>query len=364
MRAKSQDKIICLLFSLLCLGGFLLTTFLPKAEFSMSERRRLAPKPVLSVENILSGKYMADFEKYATDHVPFRDFFRQSKARSATQLFLRKDNHGIYRYKGYAVKMEYPLKEASVERAGSRFAFIREKYLTGNRVFVSIIPDKNYFLGKESGHLVMDYARMQEILLKKMPFAEYIDIFPKLSIEDYYGSDTHWKQESIVGVAKALTEAMGTKVREDYEIVKVKEDFLGVYYGQSGFPLAKEPLSYLSTPDFKQMKVMDFQNNKEIGLYNMDKAFGRDAYEMFLDGNLSIVTVENSAQKNGKELIVFRDSFGSSIAPLLATAYAKVTFVDIRAVSSARLDNWIDFKDSDILFLYSTLVLNNSETMK
>lgn len=364
MQAKQYDKIICLFFALLCMGGFLLASFLPKSEFSMSERRRLAAKPLLSVENVLSGRFMSDFETYVTDHVPMRDFLRQTKALSAKHLFWRKDNHGIYEYKGYAVKMEYPLHEKSVERAADKFQFIREKYLKDNRVFVSIIPDKNYFMGKESGHLVLDYTKMKEIMLGKMPFAEYIDIFSKLSVEDYYKTDTHWRQESIVDVAATLTEAMGRSLIKEYDIIRVRVDFLGVYYGQSGFPMKVEELSYLSSPELKQMKVMDYQNNKEIGLYNVDKALGRDGYELFLDGNLSIVSIENPAIKTEKKLIVFRDSFGSSIGPMLATAYSKVTLVDIRAVPSSRLEGLIDFKDSDVLFLYSSLILNNSETLK
>ena len=65
---------------------------------------------------------------------------------------------------------------------------------------------------------------------------------------------------------------------------------------------------------------------------------------------------------NGKkELILFRDSFGSSIAPLLAEGYSKVTLVDIRYIRWERLEQFVDFKDKDVLFLYSTALLNHNE---
>ena len=85
---------------------------------------------------------------------------------------------------------------------------------------------------------------------------------------------------------------------------------------------------------------------------------------MFFSGSLSLITINNPKALNDKNLVVFRDSFGSSIAPLLAMGYSKVTVVDIRYIQSSVLDRFVDFENSDVLFLYSTLVLNNSETLK
>ena len=96
----------------------------------------------------------------------------------------------------------------------------------------------------------------------------------------------------------------------------------------------------------------------------MDKAYGKDPYEMFLSGSLSLITIENPNATTDKELVIFRDSFGSSIAPLLVEGYAKVTLVDIRYVASDLVGRFVDFENQDVLFLYSTLVLNNSVTLK
>ena len=94
------------------------------------------------------------------------------------------------------------------------------------------------------------------------------------------------------------------------------------------------------------------------------KADGNDPYEVFLSGPLSLITIENPTTDTEKELIIFRDSFGSAIAPLLAEGYRKVTLADIRYLPTAVLGEYIDFEGQDVLFLYSTLILNNSTTMK
>jgi len=85
---------------------------------------------------------------------------------------------------------------------------------------------------------------------------------------------------------------------------------------------------------------------------------------MFTGGSDALITIENQNATTDKHLIMFRDSFGSSIAPLFVDGYAKITLVDIRYISPDMLGRFIDFKNADVLFLYSTLVLNNSMSFK
>ena len=157
---------------------------------------------------------------------------------------------------------------------------------------------------------------------------------------------------------------MGADVKAEYEVKTLENDFYGGYYGQSALPLEAEKIKYLENDILKNCKVFDYQNNKEISVYDMEKAEGKDPYEMFLGGPLSLVTIENEKAKTDKELIIFRDSFGSSIAPLLVEGYKKITLVDIRYIHPNLLENYIEFNSQDVLFLYSTSVLNNSETIK
>ena len=99
-------------------------------------------------------------------------------------------------------------------------------------------------------------------------------------------------------------------------------------------------------------------------VYDMDKANGRDPYEMFLSGNQSVVTIRNEKNKDGKRLIIFRDSFGSSIAPLFSKGYSEIVLIDLRHISSELLGEFVNFENADVLFLYSTLLLNNSLSIR
>lgn len=365
MDAEKKDIVLCAVFALLLAGGFALCLFLPKKSYSDSERRALSPMPALTAQTVWSGRFMSGFEEYAADAFPFRESFRSVKAATALRVFGRQDNNGIYESEGFLAAMEYPVDDSSLVRAAQRFRYLCEKYLTDeNRVYLSVIPDKNRFLARQSGHLSMDYDAFEKRMEELADFAEYIPISDLLERDDYYRTDTHWRQERIVDVAQRLSRAMGAELSRDYEIHTLDQDFYGVYHGQAALSLAPERLQYLTGDAIRGCQAYDWQNEREIPVYDMEKAAGRDPYEMFLSGSLSLITMENPGAGTDKKLVLFRDSFGSSIAPLLISGYCQITLVDIRYIQPDLLGRFIDFENCDVLFLYSTLVLNYSDTLR
>ena len=337
-----------------------------KNSFSQSERRMLATAPALSIEAILDGTFMEELQTYMTDTIPFRDGFRRISSWMNLHVFQLKDSEGVYIADGHAVKMEYPLKEDAIDYACDRFSYIYDTYLKGTdtKVYLSIIPDKNYFYAEDNGYLALDYDRLVSLVTEQNDYMAYIDIFSALSGEDYYRTDTHWRQECLPDVAEKLSAGMGNEIVTEYKRTDAQEDFYGVYYGQAALPLQPDKISYLTNPMIEQYTVFDYQNNKEIPVYDESRLSGKDPYELFVGGPISLATIENPGCDNGKHLVVFRDSFGSSLASLLAQGYSKTTLIDIRYILPAMLGNYVDFTDADVLFIYSTMVLNNSETLK
>ena len=363
---KTKNIVVCSLFGAFLLVMFILCVFLPKPEYSESERRKLATLLPLTYENIESGRMMTSFESYSTDNFPFRDGFRTLKAIVSTGMFRRLDNNKIYVADGYAAAIEYPMKDANLVRAADRFRNVYNTLLSdSNKVYVSMIPDKGAFLAEKNGRLSMDYgafeARMRELT---GDFSQYVAISDLLSLEDYYKTDTHWRQENITDVADRLLTAMGAPATGSYKKNELDYGFHGVYYGQSSLPLPTETIYYLTNDILDGCTVYNGEkNNAVMPMYDMELGHGKDPYEMYLGGSLSLVTIENPNASTDRRLVLFRDSFGSAIAPLFSESYAKVTLVDIRYIQPMMLSRFIDFEGADIMFLYSTLVVNNSETL-
>ncbi|MBR1971810.1 MAG: hypothetical protein IKA16_00065 [Oscillospiraceae bacterium] len=346
-----------------------ITTFAwisPAKAFSDTERRPLEQKPAIRIDTLLNGSFMTDFEDYALDQFPLRDGFRTVKSLFHYYVLGQKDNNGIYLAHGYAAKQEYPLREASLDHALERFSHLYEKYLTDSDVYMAIVPDKGYYLAEDSGHLAMDYETLFGAFREGMPWATHVDLTDTLSLEDYYRTDTHWRQEKLLDAAGTICRALGVTAPkvEDYTQTALERPFYGVYYGQSALPMEPETMYVLDNEMLQNCTVYDYESGKTAAIYDESKLEGKDLYEVFLSGSRSLLTIQNPAGQSGKELIVFRDSFGSAMVPLILQDYETVTVIDIRYIQMDLLDRFVDFHGQDVLFLYSTLVLNNSETMK
>lgn len=362
---KHKNIIFVAVVGILFAGMTLAAWLLPAQAFSDSERRKLAQFPELSLAAISDGSFMSQFETYTQDQFPLRDTFRTIKAYMTYYGLGQLDNNGIYLSDGYAAKLEYPLDEESIDYAANRFAYIYEHFLkdTDAKIYLSVVPDKSYFLADQNGYLSMDYEKLFSLMQEKMSYAQYIDITGTLDITDYYRTDTHWRQEKLTDTAAVLASAMGATVLGNYTEQILEQLFYGVYCGQASLPLPAETIHYLTNDILDNCIVTNHEDGTVGGIYDMEKAEGKDPYEMFLSGSLSLITIENPNAKDDRELIIFRDSFGSSIAPLLVEGYSKITLVDIRYLRTDYLDRFVDFENQDVLFLYSTLVLNNSSTL-
>ena len=210
----------------------------------------------------------------------------------------------------------------------------------------------------------MDYEELFAEMQKNTGYMTYIPIADLLEADDFYKTDIHWRQEKIVDTAKRIGTEMGITLDENYEVCEIEQSFYGSLSGQYALPTEGEKLYYLMNETLKTCDVFDYENQRRIQVYDMKKTEGRDPYEMFLSGSLALVTITNPGASSDKELVLFRDSFGSSIAPLFAGAYKKITLIDIRYIHPDLLEQYIQFKDQDVLFLYSTLSLNHGEIFK
>lgn len=344
----------------------LLAWFGPKAELSDAERRPLAQFPKISAERVLSGKFMTEFESYSLDQFPLRDIFRQIKAIFHYQALRQKDNNGIYLSNKYAAQQLYPLQAEEVEHAQQRLQYLHEKFLKYSKVVLAIVPDKGYYLADISGQPRIDYDSFYQWFWEEMTWAKPVDLRPILSVTDYYRTDTHWRQEKLIPAAAALCEALGVAApqAENYRATALERPFYGVYYGQAALPMEPEAMYLMESDLLDGCSVLDYESGKTLPVYDRSREDGKDLYEVYLAGPRSLLTITNPKATNGRELLIFRDSFGSSIAPLLVDNYAKVTLIDLRYIQIDVLDQFVDFHGQDVLLLYSTLVLNNGSSIK
>ena len=339
-----------------------------KEDYTDSERRKLTQIPEISAGSVLSGDFMEDFEDFTLDQFPLRDTFRKIKSLFSYNVLRQSDNNGIYLVDGMVAKIEYPFNESSLSYVTERLQDLYDTYLkdTDCKIYTSIVPDKGYYLAESNGYPSLDYGVLFSEYQQALPWAQYVDMTDLLDPNDYYRTDTHWRQERIYDVAQRLLEAMDAAVPalESYTPVAVETPFYGVYFGQAALPMEPEELVVLKSAVLSQCRVFDFMTGEYTAVYNMDKLESPDLYDVFLSGGQPLLTIENPGGDPEKELVIFRDSFGSALAPLLVSDYGRVTLVDTRYMSPDQLGYYLTFDDQDVLFLYSTLILNNGRSLK
>lgn len=371
MKTKTKNTVLTVLMAALFLGFFGWNILKEENEFSYSERRALATFPEPTPESIISGDFMRDFDTFTLDQFPMRDTFRSIKAVFSKYVFMHKDNNGVFLEDGHISKLEYPLREEMLDHAAERFGYIYNSFIKdkGAHVYFSVVPDKNMFLAPKGGYLAVDYAKLASEMQKRMGFAEYIDVYPLLSADDYYFTDSHWRQEKIVDVAAQIASAMGVAFKDDFSVTELGNPFYGTYYAQAALPFVKpDTVKYLTDEATENCFVKGVDEKTglftDLPVYDMKKANGRDLYEMFLSGTQPFAVITNPLNNSEKNLVVFRDSFGSSLVPLMIQSYSKITVVDIRYMYPDLLGTMADFSNADVLFIYSSTLLNNSTGLK
>lgn len=337
---------------------------------STSERRNLDILPEFSFSSLLSGEYMKEFENAAPDQFPLRETFRTIKAYAAKYIFLNKSTNNLYYADGHLAQLQYPMKENMISYAADRVSFLIEQFIkdTDAEIFLSVIPDKNAFLADQNGYLSMDYDKFASIFKDKTGIENYIDIKPLLSADDYYTTDTHWKQECIEDVAEYITESLGAEYKGGFTVKELENPFYGVLYGQASLNVAPDTIRYLTSEGLRKCVVTEYSSGMpgKMPVYNGAKLEGEDLYEIFLSGSMPFITIENPEATQKNEIIVFRDSFGSSLLPLMATSFSKITIIDTRYVQPHVLNEFVkagylNFNSADsVLFIYSTVLLNDS----
>lgn len=357
MNNKVKNIVLSIIF-ITFLFTFMIVNIVKKDDdISYSERRKLQKMPKITYDSVINGTYFNTLDKYTTDQFILRDNFRKIKI--DIDLLTKNNYNKLYLYKDYIIEETYPLNKESVINVTNKINNIKRTYLNEtNNIYYSIVPDKNYFVNDDN--LKIDYDELKNIMNSNLDI-KYIDIFNELSLEDYYKTDTHWKEEKLFKVANKLSKEMNFNIDNNYSFKRIS-DFNGTYSSRIVKEDIKDEIYILD--NVNDMNVYNYETNGYEKVYDLTKLNSFDKYNVYLSGSVSLLKIESMSTSSNKELIVFRDSYGSSLIPLMMNGYKSITVVDTRYISSSMLSNYIDFNNKDILFLYSTLLINDSFTLK
>ncbi|MGI5976674.1 MAG: DHHW family protein [Candidatus Limivicinus sp.] len=362
---KIKEKLTVAVLAGVLVLGLLLHLILPDAQLSREERRHLEQRPEFTVDSVLSGEYAKDTESYLLDQFPLRNGFRSIKSLWSYYVLGQRDVDGIFIRDGSASKLGGELDERQIDMFTDKMNALREKYFPDSKVSCLILPDKNYYLTMDGKYPGPDYEALYGRVEAGLPWAEQIDVRDCLDAKKYYATDSHWQQENLQAVRDRIADKMELELPEwnSYRET-VLPGFYGVYYGQAALPMPPEELIYLENDVTDSAVVTGPELKGEQKVYAPERFSGMDGYDVFLHGAQAVVNIENPLAGTDRELIIFRDSFGSSLAPLLLPGYRTVTLIDTRYVNPAFLDRFVDFHGQEVLLLYSASMVNSAAVLQ
>jgi len=336
---------------------------LPDTTISQKERRHLQQFPIPNMETVLSGNYFAKLESYMLDQFPFRDSFRSLKTQFDLSVIQKKDADGYFQIGEVLYELPSEPNSKNILQCSQHFEHIMTKYFPKSTGFFCMIPDKTYYLPTDSTHIRSDYDAFAEYYQKSSnSMLQPIEIKNDLTINHYYKTDMHLKQETLSEIAHHIGTSM-TGVKKPlslYEERLISDSFYGGISSASGLYPSPDNLVVLSSQEIANAIVFDYESKQEIPMYNADFASQLDPYDVYLGGAKALLKITNSSSKCNKELVLFRDSFGSALAPLLLEYYDTIYLIDLRYTTvHAALALITPSEECDVLFLYSTNVLNS-----
>lgn len=348
--------------------GMFMGILLPDKLVSNTERRKLAQMPELSWESIMDNEYSDSLEIYLLEQFPGRDVFRMMKAEFDTRILRKSDSSGYAKIETHLFQIRTSEEEEQIQRAGELFQNITATYFEEANVYYSIVPDKNYFVDSLPCY---DYQNTAKILAETFVMGTEIELWDHLELDDYYHTDLHLKQDASIPLANQLLDRMGrggTTVFE-YEMVLATEEFYGGYAANSAYYVQPDMLYYMENDIIRDATVYDYETGSMMEVYTLEKLEEMDDYDIFLGGARALLTIRNTQVENGRRLILFRDSFGSSIAPLLLNGYEEIILIDLRYVSADYAMHTVretqgDVDVDDVLFLLNIESLYNSNAFK
>lgn len=332
--------------------------------YSPVEKRELQTRPEISITKVLDGRFQKKYESYLRDQFPGRDHWVSFQ--TDMELFMGKNEiHNVYIGKNHYLLEHYTEKEFDPQQISKNLQAL-EKFVGKAKqnadVHVMMVPTKSWVLREKLPAFAPHYKEQKfyDALQQKLEKEDVlISVEPVLDAhkeeEIYYRTDHHWTTLGAWCAYEQYTKAVGGDLQRAQGKKKfrcISKDFYGTTYAKINYARQADKIEIYEPAD-KLRVVYNMGEKKTKTLYDVSFLKTADQYSVFTGGNQAVLEI-TGGKKNGKTLLLIKDSFANSILPFLAEDYEKLVVVDLRQlnVSGDRLLEM--FSPTDILILYNS----------
>lgn len=323
----------------------------------------LEQKPKATVSSIISGDYMEQWEKYASDQFFGRNFWRKIKV-NADKIAGAKEENGVFIGKNGQLLEDIAVPDDEQLEANTNAVKNFAQTYSNIPTTVMLVPDAACILSSRlpAFATVEDQRQMFGMVERNLGdtvnWVDTVSIMNKHKTEKlYYKTDHHWTTQGAFFVFKEAAPLFGIEgdVSDDYVSYTVTDSFNGVLASKSGVGLdEKEKIDIYAPTDGDDDVIVNYVNEtkKTTSLYDSSKLETRDKYGVFLGGNTSVIDIK-TVSTSKKRLLVVKDSFADCFIPFLTPHYREIVVVDPRYYTGTMKEIMDTYRITDALILYS-----------
>ncbi len=375
---KTTNKICIVLFLLLLVFFVYMGIFAPADQSTVQkENRELAPMPAFSIEALRSGRFAREFEAFLGDKVGFRSFFVDASAKFDTLKGIKpKEGKMVTTTKdlgtgdqgdNHLLVLSDRVMEVYQKNDEARDAYIsalnqyRESLPETVRLFNMLIPTQIEFLKEQT---VSDSEKdtidhIAEYTKDKVISVPAYDLL-KAHKDEYlfFRTDHHWTQlGAFYGYTAFAETAFGiTPQLSDYEKHEA-HGFLGFLYNQAKDPSLEkhaDTIQWFTKGENLSFTAKAMENGSLVTysprLYVTPNANEMPKYGIFMGGDHQFAEIKTN-QKNGKTLLVMKDSYANTLLPFLTELYETVLVIDPRNYYGKVTDLVAEYDVDDVLII-------------
>ena len=172
----------------------------------------------------------------------------------------------------------------------------------------------------------------------------------------YYKTDHHWTTYGAFLAYQSFCQEKDQDIPalEDYIREPITTEFYGSLFSKGNFSYATPDTieTFHLQADIPLTTNYVYEETLTDSLYNYEWLSAKDKYATFLDGNHALIKI-NTETKNGKKLLIIKDSYANCFVPFLTKDYEEIHIIDLRLatypIKTYISENGIE----DVLLLYN-----------
>lgn len=358
MKARS----ITAAFLLLLFGLAIVNLLTADRAFSENENRYLQQLPEFTVERLFQGKYTSEFDQYVIDQFTFRDGWVGAK--SVAELTLQKrTSNGVYFTKENSLIEMFDTVD--MDRYQKNLGFIAsfaDKVEAGTDATVRtiLIPSASMVQADKLPAFAPEVSQPALLDIAASELDGFVNLSGSLLRHAqeyiYYRTDHHWTSLGAYYGYNSLREQMGQSQRpiDEYRLEVLSEDFYGTTWSKASlYTIPPDTITAYVPRELGAIHV-DYNDGEQTSDSIYERSFlnVKDKYSVFLNANQSVTRIDTGV-KNGKKLLLIKDSYANTFVQFLMTDYEEILVIDPRYYRSSFYDVVADNGITDVLVLYS-----------